>query len=74
MSLFGQLAQEMLSVVPECLSAYKSLIDEGYGESFADSLSTELRVSRVANASVEASDVEARRDAIRQRGQSQSKA
>lgn len=69
-----QLAQDMLSVVPECLNAYKSLIDEGYGEAFADSLATELRVSRAANASVGAGDVEARREAIRQRGQSQSKA
>lgn len=70
----NQLAQDMLSVVPECLSAYKSLIDEGYGESFADGLATEVRISRAANTSVSAGDVEARRDTIRQRGQSQSKA
>ncbi|MBI1210685.1 MAG: enoyl-CoA hydratase [Alphaproteobacteria bacterium] len=66
-----KLADDMLSLVPECLSGYKRLIDEGYAESFGEALKTELRVSGAANKAVKSSEVEARREAIRQRGQSQ---
>lgn len=69
-----QLAADMLSVVPECLTAYKKLIDDGFAESFGEALETERRVSKAANASVAAGDVEARRENIRKRGQSQSAA
>jgi enoyl-CoA hydratase len=57
--------------VPECLSGYKRLIDQGYAEDFGDALKTELRMSGAANKSVRSADVEARREAIRQRGQAQ---
>jgi enoyl-CoA hydratase len=66
-----KLADDMLSLVPDCLAGYKRLIDQGYGENFADALKTELRLSGAANKSVRSSDVEARREAIRQRGQAQ---
>lgn len=66
-----QLAADMLSLVPEALSGYKKLIDQGYAESFGDALKTELRFSGAANKAVRSADIEARREAIRQRGQSQ---
>jgi enoyl-CoA hydratase len=66
-----KLAEEMLTLVPECLSGYKRLIDQGYAESFGDALKTELRVSGAANKQVRSADVEARREAIRERGQAQ---
>ncbi len=67
-----KLAVDMLSLVPECLSGYKRLIDQGYAESFGDALKTELNVSANANKTVRSSEVEARREAIRRRGQAQS--
>ena len=66
-----KLAEDMLSLVPECLSGYKRLIDQGYAESFGEALKTELRVSGAANKVVRSADVESRREAIRQRGQVQ---
>jgi len=66
-----KLAEDMLSLVPECLSGYKGLIDQGYAESFGEALKTELRVSGAANRAVRSADVESRREAIRQRGQVQ---
>lgn len=66
-----KLAGDMLSLVPECLSGYKRLIDQGYGETFAEALQTELKLSGAANKAVRSSEVEARREAIRRRGQTQ---
>lgn len=66
-----KLAEDMLSLVPECLSGYKHLIDEGYAENFGEAMKTERRVSGAANTGVRSTDVEARREAIRQRGQAQ---
>ena len=66
-----KLAVDMLTLVPDCLSGYKRLIDQGYAESFGEALKTELRVSGAANKAVRSADVEARREAIRQRGQAQ---
>ena len=68
-----QLAQDMLSVVPECLSGYKKLIDEGYAQDFGTSLKTEHRISSAANSAVSPDAVESRREGIRQRGQTQSR-
>lgn len=65
------LAEDMLSVVPACLTGYKSLIDEGFSQSFGEAMKTELELSGAANSTVSAQDVEERREAIRQRGQSQ---
>ncbi len=66
-----RLADDMLTLVPEALSGYKRLIDQGYAESFGDALKTELKVSGAVNKSVRSADIEARREAIRQRGQAQ---
>ena len=67
-----KLAVDMLTLVPDCLSGYKRLIDQGYAESFGEALKAELRVSGAANKAVRSADVEARREAIRKRGQAQS--
>jgi enoyl-CoA hydratase len=66
-----KLADDMLTLVPEALSGYKRLIDEGYAQSFGDAVKTELRFSAAANKSVRATDIESRREAIRLRGQTQ---
>jgi enoyl-CoA hydratase len=66
-----KLAADMLSLVPEALSGYKRLIDQGYAETFGDALKTELKFSGAANKSVRSADIEARRESIRQRGQIQ---
>ncbi|MCE9522501.1 MAG: enoyl-CoA hydratase [Alphaproteobacteria bacterium] len=66
-----KLAADMLTLVPECLSGYKHLIDAGYAENFADALKTELKISGAANKSVPSAAIESRREAIRQRGQTQ---
>ena len=66
-----KLAGDMLTLVPECLSGYKRLIDEGYAESFGEALKTELKISGAANKSVPSAAIESRREAIRQRGQTQ---
>jgi enoyl-CoA hydratase len=66
-----KLAADMLTLVPECLSGYKRLIDQGYGESFGEALETERRFSGAANKTVRSAEIEARREAIRQRGQTQ---
>ena len=66
-----QLASDMLSVVPECLSGYKGLIDQGFGEAFADGLKTEKKVSSAANTSVGADAIAERRKGIQERGKQQ---
>jgi enoyl-CoA hydratase len=66
-----KLADDMLSLVPEALSGYKRLIDEGYAQNFGDALKTELRISGAANKTVRSADIESRREAIRRRGQTQ---
>ncbi len=65
------LANDMLSLVPDALSGYKKLIDQGYAEAFGDALKTELKFSGAANKAVRSTDIEARRESIRQRGQTQ---
>jgi enoyl-CoA hydratase len=66
-----KLAGDMLTLVPEALSGYKRLIDDGYAQPFGDALKTELRISAAANKTVRSTDIESRREAIRQRGQAQ---
>ena len=65
------LAEDMLSVDPRLLPAYKSLIDDGFDRSFGDAMQLEKDVSSTMNSAVSADTVESRREAIRQRGQSQ---
>ncbi|MBA4209763.1 MAG: enoyl-CoA hydratase [Parvibaculum sp.] len=66
-----KLADDMLSVVPECLPAYKKLIDEGFAEDFGTALKTERRVSSAANKAVTPDAVAERRKGIQERGKQQ---
>jgi enoyl-CoA hydratase len=65
------LARDMLSVVPEMLTAYKKLIDDGYALSFGDGMALEGRAFRAYNRQVSPDAIEARRQAIRDRGRQQ---
>ncbi len=73
MSTARALAEDMLSTVPELLVNYKKLIDEGFGQDFATGLETEQHYFKAANRSLTPEAVEARREAIRTRGQTQAK-
>lgn len=66
------LALDMLSVLPHMLVAYKRLIDDGYAASFGEGLEIERSRANAANGSVSAEEIEARREAIRQRAHQQS--
>ena len=66
-----KLAEDMLSVVPECLPAYKKLIDDGFAESFGEGLKTERKVSSAANKAVTPDAVAERRKGIQERGKQQ---
>lgn len=66
-----KLAQDMLSLEPRCLAAYKKIIDDGYAQPFGEAMAIERRLSSAANKAVSASDIEARREAVRARGQTQ---
>lgn len=66
-----ELASDMLSCVPETLAAYKKLMDDGYAENFGTALQLEDEVGRAANRQVSGNAIEERREAIRQRGQTQ---
>lgn len=61
----------MLTVVPECLPAYKKIIDDGFAQSFGEAMKTERKVSNEWSKNVNASAIEERREGIRQRGQQQ---
>ena len=66
-----KLAEDMLTVVPQCLPAYKKLINDGFAQSFGEGLKTELKFSSEANHSVDASAIEERRAGIQARGKNQ---
>lgn len=65
------LARDMLSVLPHMLVQYKRLIDDGFGMPFGQALQLELKVAREKNQAVTASQIEQRREAIRERGRQQ---
>ena len=66
-----KLAEDMLSVVPQCLPAYKKLIDDGFAQDFGTALKTERRFSNAANKSVAPEEIAARREGIQNRGKQQ---
>ncbi len=66
-----KLAAEMAGIDPAFLSAYKRLIDDGFGASFAEGMQIEAQRSTSANAEVSPDQVEARRQKVQQRGRSQ---
>ena len=66
-----KLAEDMLSVAPGMLVAYKKLIDDGYAASFGQGLAIEAERASDANRGVTADDIERRREVVRARGQAQ---
>jgi enoyl-CoA hydratase len=66
-----KLAADMATIPVETLSLYKSIIDEGFGESFKDAMAVENRRSTANNRTVTPELVEARRAAIQARGRTQ---
>ena len=66
-----RLAEDMLSAVPESLISMKRLIDDGYAIDFGSALRLEQQRCREANRGVTAAVLEARREAVRARGQAQ---
>ncbi len=65
------LAADMATIDPAFAAAYKRLIDDGYGRTFADGLALETQRSVAANSRVSADAVEAARGAVQARGRSQ---
>lgn len=66
-----KLAEDMLSVIPEMLVAYKRLIDDGFATTFDEGLAIEAERSRAANRDVTAAGIEQRRLAVLARGRDQ---
>ncbi|OYU96693.1 MAG: enoyl-CoA hydratase [Burkholderiales bacterium PBB5] len=65
-----QLALDMLGTLPEMLTRYKAVINDGYAQAFGDALALEKTRARAFNGQVAADDVEARREAVRARNRS----
>lgn len=66
------LGEQMAGCVPEALSAYKRLIDEGLALPLPRALRYEARVAQAFGRGVPAADVAARRDEVIERGRVQS--
>jgi enoyl-CoA hydratase len=66
-----KLAQDMATIPVETLAFYKSLIDDGYAQTFGDGLKTEHARSSDHNRDVTPEKVEARRRQVMTRGRSQ---
>jgi enoyl-CoA hydratase len=66
-----ELAQDMLSCVPEVMRAYKRVIDEGFAATYAEGRSIERRAAAARGISAE--DVAARRSIVQDRGRTQSR-
>lgn len=62
------LADDMASIDPEFLKAYKKLIFDGYDRNFRDALALEKQTTDAWNGNVSAEDVEQRRLAVIERG------
>lgn len=65
------LARDMANIDPVMVTAYKKLIDDGYGLSFDDGLALEAERSSAANGQVAPEAVEQARLAVMARGRSQ---
>ena len=66
-----KLAADIAQMPTSMLTAYKALIDDGYGRPFQDAIALETQRSAAFNAQVSAADIEARRAAVQARGRSQ---
>ena len=65
------LAEDMLSCIPETQAELKKLIDAGHGLALAEALKLETETSKRLAGSVNAEDIAARREQIRDRGRRQ---
>lgn len=65
------LAQDMLSCIPEMVSAYKSVIDRGFAQTFADGRRIEVEANREHARSVTPEQIAERRAQVMDRGRSQ---
>lgn len=65
------LAEDIASVNPAMISAYQRLINDGYALPYGEALALEARVSKAANAAVDADTVEANRRDVMARGRTQ---
>jgi enoyl-CoA hydratase len=65
------IAADIASADPAMIGAYKRLIDDGFGLPFTDAMGLEHSTSSARNSAVSASDVEARRLAVMERGRGQ---
>jgi len=61
------LAADMLLAQPGMLERYKSIIDDGFALPFGDGMKLEAQRAREFNSGVSASDIEQRREAVRER-------
>jgi len=66
-----QLAQDMLSLDPAMLWSYKRLIDDGYALPFGAAMTLESEVAVAHNTGLDPAAIEARRQAVLERGRAQ---
>lgn len=66
-----KLAEDMTTTLPHMLPAMKAVIDDGFGMPFADALVMERKRSLATNNAIDSAEVERRRAAVVQRGQTQ---
>ena len=64
------LAMDMLGTLPNMLTRYKAIINDGYALAYGDGLALEQSRARAFNTQVSADDVEQRREAVRARNRS----
>jgi len=65
------LACDMLSVLPHMLIAYKQVIDQGYAATFTEGMAIERARADANNGAISPQEIEARREAVRARAQTQ---
>jgi len=65
------LACDMLSVLPHMLIAYKQVIDQGYAATFTEGMAIERARADANNGAISPEEIEARREAVRARAQTQ---
>ena len=61
------LATDMLGTIPEMLTRYKAVINDGFNLAYGEGMTLERNRAREFNRSVTADSVEQRREAVRER-------
>ncbi|WP_395699264.1 enoyl-CoA hydratase [Aquabacterium sp.] len=65
------LAADMLGTLPHMLRHYKAIIEDGYALAYGEGLLLERQRAKAFNSEIEASAIEQRREAVRERNRSQ---